>query len=51
MSEGGAPKDDKPRWTFISLALFVLGLLFLVGFERKLIWTITALWLASASAT
>ena len=30
MSETGAPKHEKPRWTFISLALFVLGLLILV---------------------
>jgi len=30
MSEGGAPNDGQPRWTFISLALFVLGLLILI---------------------
>ena len=30
MSESRAPKHDKPRWTFISLSLFVLGLLILI---------------------
>jgi hypothetical protein len=30
LSEGDPPKHDKPRWTFISVALFVLGLLILI---------------------